>query len=175
MGPVRKRLSDRINEVNSVVDEENFVELKTLKLLRTKLLANMQSHEKMYIKLDALSTTDEDEQGIIDDEHEKSLQLEMNANESLEIINSHILEMEADGSKMSSSKTKEDEKLEREIEILKIEAQIKQKQLENITSGEDGKPDTPEKTVSQKINLPAIKLPNFSGQITEWQTFLIPQ
>ena len=65
-------------------------------------------------------------------------------------------------------KTKQRDKLDREIEKLKVETECARKQLEKeprpVT--EIAGPNT-----GRKVELPRLELPTFSGIITEWPTF----
>ena len=118
LGPVKKRLNDRIKEANETSHD---LDLWRLTDLRNKLFANIESHEKVYFKLDALEDLSAVEQDVVDKEWESSTDLKLDANKVLGSLNHRIVEMTKE-SETSLSKTskKEDKKIDHEIEKLKV-------------------------------------------------------
>ena len=162
LGPVKKRLNDRIKEANETSHD---LDLRRLTDLRNKLFANIESHEKVYFKLDALEDLSAVEQDVIDEEWESSTDLNLDANEVLGSLNHRIIEMMKE-SETSLSKTskKEDEKIDREIEKLIVDTEYKRKKMEKLQ-------DKSDEITTQNIKLPTLELPMFAGKITDRPTF----
>ena len=72
LGPIRKRLHDRINEAQIILEDDDNGRMKDV---RIKLAANIESLEKTTDKLNELKDIAEEEQIIINNEFEKSAQL----------------------------------------------------------------------------------------------------
>ena len=100
---------------------------------------------------------------VVDKEWESSADLNLDANEVLGSLNHRIVEMKE--SETSLSKTsKEDEKIDREIEKLKVDTEYKRKKMEKLQ-------DKSDELTTQNIKLPTLELPTFAGKITDWPTF----
>ena len=162
LGPIRKRLCDRISEATKELDDSD---VRRLKDIRTKLAANIASHEKIYVKLSELTDVTEEDQIIIDKELEASTELNIDANEIYELLTGRIDEslISQDASRMDA-KTQKDKKIEYEIEKLKVETEYARSKMEKLNNGSsDG--------ATPKIKLPVLALPSFTGTITDWPSF----
>ena len=83
LGPVSKRLQERVDEAVMLLNDGETEKFKTV---RTKLLANMNSHEAVVQKLESVGTLEEDEQTIVDLLLEKQVRLSMDAREMLQML-----------------------------------------------------------------------------------------
>ena len=170
LGPARKRLSDRLEESMLVMANEDITKMKET---RTKLKANIVSHELLINSLGGVSIATEEEHTIIEKEMGKSMDLNLDANEVLHRMNEHIEEIERGERKDifdTEMKEKQREKLVREIEKLKLETEHTRKQLEE-PSADVANPPPVSVNFFRKVKLPQLLLPTFSGIITEWPTF----
>ena len=111
LGPVRKRLKDRLAEA-TVIRNENDIE--NLSDIRSKLSSNMLYHEQLTSKLSEVVTECKAEQDIIDQEIEKCIETNMEVKEMLHLIDEQI---KMNSTKpLSESERLYNEKLQREIE-----------------------------------------------------------
>ena len=96
LGPARKRLADRLQ---GVVDTEEIMDVIQLKDLRTKLATNMSYHKKLTDSLAELDNLDEEETKIVEEELEKCILLDIEAQEQAAVLNDRILTLDdqADG------------------------------------------------------------------------------
>ena len=159
LGPIQKRLHDRINEAQIILEDDDNGRMKDV---RIKLAANIESLEKTTDKLNELKDIAEEEQIIINNEFEKSAQLNVEANEIYYTLNQRIDEVDVKGRK--AIRIKEDEKLERELEKIKLETEYRRSKLEKLREDKRGE-------TTRKIKLLILSLPSFSGTVTEWPTF----
>ena len=81
--PIRKRLSTRIQEATSALHDTDVTRLRRL---RTKLIANMETHERLYTKINQLSGVSQNCQRLLDEEIEMSTELSMDANEAYQAL-----------------------------------------------------------------------------------------
>ena len=109
LGPIRKRLRDRITEANKLVDDEG--DITTLVKIKVKLIANIESHEKTYEKLYACPHIDDGDQKCIDEELEISAELEADANEVLQAV-IHRIKMEVTGPEGKKENAIEEERIQ---------------------------------------------------------------
>ena len=164
LGPTRKRLEDRIIEASTLIADDDFARLKGI---RTKLASNMAYHSKLTAALTELVDVDEAEQVIIDKELEKCTVLEMTANEVYDAVNELVEEaVESRDGSAFKFQVHQHEKLQYEIDKLKVETEYKRVQLEKLKHDVDG--DT---KLHQRIKLPKLCLPTFTGTITDWSSF----
>ena len=169
LGPVRKRLTDRIKEANTIIDEKENVNLLGVK---TKLIANNHSHEILIEKLSKVEPVTDDERTIIDNEIEKCMELSMDAKEMLQTLSECIKDEDDDEVKNKQvAKAMQNEKLAREIEKLKVETEYKQLEVIKLKEikAPNSNPDVKNKARTAK--LPRLELPKFSGDITAWPSF----
>ena len=148
LGPVRKRLFDRIGEVNQLIQTSDIIALTNV---RPKLTANINSHAKLIDELGKLDFTNlsGEESGIINTELENGAEVTRKG-----------LQTDSD----TKVKAREEEKLERKIEKIKIETEYARSQLEKIGLHGPG-------NSTKKVRLPKLSLPYFDGKITEWPSF----
>ena len=155
LGPARKRLSDRMKEVDVLMDEGALPKLKTI---RVKLISNIEYHERLTKELRDLTDLDDEEQTIVDAEIEKATVLDMDAKESCAVLTEYISENGEDKKNELSVVTYE-------IEKLKVETDYIRKKMEKLNAETKG-------TVNQqKIKLPTVALQKFCGIFTEWPSF----
>ena len=132
LGPAKQRLSTRIGETNHALASKDISLLKTL---RPKLKANVVYLNGLVERLQNVDTTDDNEQQIIDAELEKCTELQMDACECVDVVN-ELLDNPTTGdddNKMAAlMKAKEAEKLERELENLKLDGEVKRAQLASL-------------------------------------------
>ena len=133
--------------------------------IRSKLVANIGSHEILIRRLGEVVNVLEDEQTIIDNELEKGATLNMDAKETLQSLDDVITQLAKQNitTKVTESEILNNEKIKREIKNLKLETEYKQVQLETLKNLADSK--------KYCVHLPKIALPEFTGKITEWPTF----
>ena len=140
-------------------------DVQQLKKVKPILQANMQSHEELTKRLGEAVSVNEDEKGLINADLEKCVNLNMDANEMLNLVKSTLEESaEMESRLVQNTKVMEEEKLKREIDSLKLDADLKRAQIDKI------KKDTDRKSC-QNIKLPKIPLPILSGNYTEWTSF----
>ena len=168
LGPAAKRLSDRVKEASSFIQNKD---VDNLRDIRSKLKTNIEYYEKVSNKLYDLVGVSEDEQKIVDGEIEKCTELLMDANEIANLINETL-----DGSasedldkSLTVLKVKEAQKIDMEIENLKLEGDVKRAQLEKLKTPETS--DKPNSSVKKRVKLPTIGLPEFNGDVLEWTAF----
>ena len=133
--------------------------------VRSKLAANINSHAKLINELGKLDFTNlsGEESGIINTELENGAELQMDAEEVLTMLNEVTRKgLQSDGD--TKVKAGEEEKLEREIEKIKIETEYARSQLEKIRLDGPG-------NSTKKVRLPKLSLPYFDGKITKWPSF----
>ena len=101
-------------------------------------------------------------------ELENATELELDANEILQMINDRIeLELAPTSEQLVDTKSKVEEKITYEIEKLKIESDYKRAKLKKLS--EEGHHEAT--SANRKIKLPDLPLPSFSGDITQWPSF----
>ena len=161
LGPARKRLKDRINEVGLLLQDEDTARLKQI---RSKLVSNKEYHEKLTAELAELvgAADDADEDAIIETELDRCTELELDANEMYTNLNDFLSERDKVGGDVLMQQ-KESDKLDREIEKLKVETEYTRALLEKL-GGDNEK-------VARPAKLPRLTLPTFDGKITEWPSF----
>ena len=148
LGPVRKRLHDRIAEATLAVQDGDQSKIKSV---RSRLLANNASHDGLIKKLEDVTNNDADEQIIIDNELESGATLSMDAVETLQLLDDCIDNTDDKAAVLKS--TLSDEKMQMELENLKLESDYKRAQIKAVKSGTGGRKDT--------IKLPKISWPSF--------------
>ena len=161
LGPARKRLKDRLEEVAIVLGD---ADVNRLKQLRTQLIANRDYHEKLTSELSRLLgvVTNPDEITIIEAELLTCTELDMDANEICMNIDEFLSDSVKPAVKVDMIQQKECEKLECEIEKLKVETDCARAKLTKF-GGDEG--------ISQRAKLPQLTLPTFDGKVTDWPSF----
>ena len=156
LGPVRKRLNDHIEEAHTAINNDD---ISSLTSIRSKISANMKYYETVLEKLNALTATSDEDDSIMKKEIATCTNLCMDANEMLQTIDDTIAahKQEADKSLAESGKMQQ-EKLQREIEKLKVDTEYKRKQMEKLQIDD-------RKQEEQHVRLPKIELPKF------WHSF----
>ena len=157
LGPVRKRVNDYINEINITLEKD---EKHRFFELRTKLVAAIKYHEAILEKLSNYDAANEDEEETLQKELTHCTNLSMDANEAREILDEKIDEVDK---RAAMSFVKQQEKLDREIEKLKVETEFTRQKMEHFNNDE--------KKNGQQVRLPKIELPHFDGNITSWTSF----
>ena len=163
LGPARKRLNDRVQEVSLLIqDEESF----KLQPVRAKLVANIEYHSKLIGDLRGLTPVDDIEADGIASDIARCTELDMDAREMMVALNDKINGvLESRDSEVEHSIRKmESDKLLREIEKLKVETDYKRLQMDKL------KKEDVEKNV-QTVKLPRLNLPTFSGKFTDWPSY----
>ena len=165
LGPVRKRLSDRIIEVTTLIT--NNADTEQLENVRTKLVANMSSYETLIGKLNEVEAKTNDETELIENELERCAELKMDADEILHALNEQIAknEREDDTTLLEETKLMENEKVQQELEKLKVEIECKRLEITKLKNEDEMKRN------AKQVRLPKIELPKFSGNITAWPAF----
>ena len=161
LGPARKRLKDRLKEVTDLIQNGDVVKLKQV---RSRFMANMEYHSKLSCDLaNLLGTTGApDEEVIIEKEVNDCTELTMDANEIYADLIEILSGIQADRHD-DNVKRKESEKLDREIEKLKVETEYARAQLDKIhLKDEENK---------IRVKLPTLTLQSFTGKVTEWPGF----
>ena len=119
---VRKRLCDRIAEGTSILLGDT-IEGSSLERFQAKLIANIESHEKIYSQFYVLKDLDVDEQQVVDREVERAIGLEMDANELLQEVK---CELEVRGQREIKIESRADEeKTVREMEKFKLDTEYR--------------------------------------------------
>ena len=95
LGPVRSRLKNRVKETTEIVLKNESQDLVMLKNLRSKLTANINSHDVCYEKLYNLQDIDAGEKEVIENEIETSTELVLDANEALHSLEEYILTVDS--------------------------------------------------------------------------------
>ena len=90
LGPVRRRLGDRVEEADLFLQENDIMNLRSL---RPRLLAIINHLAKSIDDLNSLSGLGEDEQFKVDNEIERCSQLMMDAQEKYAEISERIDEL----------------------------------------------------------------------------------
>ena len=167
LGPIRSRLKNRIKETTEIILKNGGQDVTSLKHLRSKLTANINTHQVCFEKLCNLQNVDVGEKEAVENEVETSTELVLDANETLHSLEEFILIAEtvrdADSIKL------EQQKHNLELEKLKLENDYKRMQLDKLKIEKETSIVVDIK--KQKIKLPEIPLPTFSGNIIEWPTF----
>ena len=165
LGPAKKRLSTRLEETNHAIASMDIASLKTL---RPKLNANLVYVNRLVEKLQEVSTTDDEKKKAIAAELEKCFELQMDVCECSNIAG-ELLDNPSDNDNklVALVRSKEAEKLDRELENLKLEGDVKRAQLASLT--ESGRTVSnalvSEASVNKRVKLPALELPEFDGDI----------
>ena len=167
LGPAKKRLSTRIAETNHALESND---ISLLKSLRPKLNGNVVYLNGLIEKLQDVKTTDNEEQKIIDTELEGCAELQMDACECVDAVSELLDNPTDDDNKMAAMvKLKETEKLERELENLKLDGDVKRAQLKSLTEG--ATVGDASAVVNKRVKLPRLELPEFDGDILKWTAF----
>ena len=152
-------MQDRINDVSAKITSGE--EVSVLRSLRSKLNANIQSHEQACEKLNLLKDLPHEEQSIVEKEIEVSTELSLDAYEALQTLNEYM----EDGNHGVDTKQFDQQREILEIEKLRLENDYKRAELENLkevaVANEAKKGGTNETDNWQKIKLPEIPLPKF--------------
>ena len=169
LGPAKKRLSDRLEEVKTLCDNED---VSSLKSVRPKLKANIGYVNTLIEKLHEVKASNDDEQTAIDDELVRCADLLMDACEYLDTAN-ELLDNNTreDGKTAATLRLKETEKIERELENLKLESEVKRAQLANLNNENKAGGVANIPASSKGVKLPRIELPEFGGNVLEWNSF----
>ena len=167
LGPIRSRLKNRIKEATEIVLKDDTHDVMFLKNLRSKLTANINSHDVSFEKLCYLQNVDVGEKEAVENDIETSTELVLDANEALHSLNEFILTVETVRDTERSKFEQQREILE--IENLKLENDCRKIELEKLT--QVNKSSITSDVKMQKIKLPEIPLPTFSGNIIEWPSF----
>ena len=115
-------------------------DVQQLKKVKPILQANMQSHEELTKRLGEAVSANEDEKGLINADLEKCVNLNMDANEMLNLVKSTLEESaEMESRLVQNTKVMEEEKLKREIDSLKLDADLKRAQIDKIKKDTDSK------------------------------------
>ena len=169
LGPARKRLGDRMDEMNQALEKND---VNNVKVIRVKLKANIEYHEKLTEQLCALSGLPEEEQEIVEAEIDKCTNTNMDCQELMCMANELIDDGTPSDSKLGLEiQVKQTEKLEHEIEKLKLENDAARKRIDDMLSAP--KPTTvsvPQET-RRKVKLPTIPIVKFNGDILKWPAF----
>ena len=103
LGPVKKRLVDRINEASKLLVEGDKVQLKGI---RTKLNANIESHGKLTTLLGEVDDVSEEDKEATSKALEVCAELNMDANEMVAAVIERIEEMDMEDNKDSMDRAK---------------------------------------------------------------------
>ena len=134
--------------------------MEQLKTFRTKFNANIDSHEKLTVLLSEVVDANEEDKSATNNELEKCASLNMDANEVIATVDERIQILEVGDVKYTVRRTAtlQDEKVEHEIEKLKLETEYQRSKIEQMKANGG-------ETRKQKIKLPPVNLPSFSGKI----------
>ena len=165
LGPVRNRLRDRIDEAAILLQDG---EHSKLKYVRSKLLANICSHGELLGKFEELADLDDEEQTAVNQLLDEDTKVRMDAKEMLQLLDdvmneTDVKRLEASSSIAPTVDKLMQEKLEREVENLKVESEYRRAQIEALKNSVNGK--------KGMVKLPRIDLPEFSGKTTDWPSF----
>ena len=168
LGPARKRLTDRIEEASLLVRSPDGQDLKSV---RSRLLANIASHDVLIEKLDEVTDIDDGEKAIIEKDLENGSSLSLDGKEMIQLLDDVINSVEKQKNERDAKGTrgKSDElmqeKLAMEIENLKLDNEYKLAQIEALNKKENSEVN------KSTVKLPRIDLPEFSGKRTDWPSF----
>ena len=170
LGPAKQRLTQRIKEASALIANNDVAQLKGI---RSKLKANIVYFNELIEKLRDVQTSSDDEQIIIEDELERCTEIQMDASECMDELNELVDHAKGDDKTTALLKLKETEKLERELENLKLEGDLKRAQLASMNESKDaGATNALVATHAKKrVKLPTIELPEFGGNILDWTAF----
>ena len=160
LGPVRKRLTERIGEVQDAMIVDDASKLKSL---RSKIVSNLKYHAELTDQLGDVVDEDDVKQQENDTLLEKCVTLNIDAKESISLLDIRIDEVDCMKPEIKEEIRLNSLKIQEEIENLKLERSIKTKTLEKLNTNDNVK------TVS--VKLPKLMLPVFGGDVTEWPTF----
>ena len=168
LGPARKRLTDRMNEMNDALQGHD---VDTIKAVRVKLKANMEYHKKLTEQLCALDGLPSDEQKIVEQEIDKCTDTNIDCQELMFAAN-ELLERGTSDSKYDVEiQVKQSEKLQHEIEKLKLENDAARKRIDDMMSAPNHTTTNVVQETRRKVKLPPIPLAKFSGDILKWPAF----
>ena len=125
------------------------------------MLANRDALDVLINKLDAVTD--------INTEEEKSAVCQALENGLVQLLDDAISDAEISTKpvdivpRLSVLDKLTQEKLEREVENLKLDSEYRRAQIDALKNGTDGRKST--------VKLPRIDLPGFSGKRTDWPSF----
>ena len=160
LGPCRKRLTDALVAVENLINDNNVADLVKIK---PKLEGLMKSHTDLVNLLTKATPATEDEQTLVNELLCKCSELTMDSNEWLFTIDS-VISRPVVKHEDTVQQTKLDEKLEAEMTSLKLDADLKRKQIEKLDLEQFHQKKT-------HVKLPKKPLPTFSGTFIEWTSF----
>ena len=165
LGPVKKRVGDRIKEASSLMEDSDS---RRIKVFQAKFNANVAALEKLTTSLSEAVDTDDASKAATESTLEECSGLIMDAGEISAALELHLHELDLGDSKytVKQNAIMQGEKVEREIEKLKVETEYRRSKMEQLR-----KIDGSEKKGKVKIKLPTVTLPTFSGTIIEWPSF----
>ena len=169
LGPAKKRLTTRLTEVKEAIANEDIGGLKNL---RPKFNANLTYFNNVVEKLQGITASNEDEEKLIEAELEKCIEIQMDSCEWVDMMNERINNPTDDNKTSALMKMKEEEKVERELENLKLEGDVKRAQLASLKNASTvvGVQGTTEQS-NKRVKLPRLELPEFEGDILNWTAF----
>ena len=130
LGPARKRLTDRLAEINALLEIKDVDKLRNI---RVKFITNVEYHSRLLDALSSIVDAVDEEAVKIQNEIERCTNLDMDAREILAEVDNTLMSIDGKGDEMEKLKLEmEQEKLKQEIEMLKIETEVKKAQLEKI-------------------------------------------
>ena len=157
-----------MNDMNTAIQENDANKIKSV---RVKLKANIQYHEKLTEQLCGLSGLPEDEQKIVETEIDACTELNMDAQELIYTADEMLQEGASSDSKHDVQvQVMQTEKLQHEIEKLRIENDAARKRIDNMVSTSNPPKPVVQET-RRKVKLPTIPLAKFSGDILKWPAF----
>ena len=152
----------RIKEATSVMQDGDS---KLLKEFCAKFNINVAALEKLTNSLSEAVDTDESSILVTETTLEECSELIMGAGEVTATLELELGTANIRNAVMQSEKI-EREKIEREIEKLKVETEYKRSKMEQLKNV-----DSSDKKDNVKSKLPTVTLPTFSGKIIEWPSF----
>ena len=129
LGPVQKRLKDRIIETNVLLGDGDLTRLKTV---RSKLVANIHAHEELTDKLTESVPKDDVEAKVIEEKLTSCMSIHMDGKEVLQMLDDRLSEGFLRTKTPTQSEILQTEKVQYEIENLKLENELKKEQLESL-------------------------------------------
>ena len=92
LGPVKKRLSDRVHEAKILIDEGDDTRLEAI---RSKVATNLKYHEELTLKLSDVSEVTNEEQALHDATLEQCGSLNMDAMEMIQSLDDRMAKLNA--------------------------------------------------------------------------------
>ena len=165
LGPARKRLLDRLQ---NAVDSQDIEDVNKLREVRAKLETNMIYHKKLLDLLSGLDDLEEKDAAVVEKEIGDCITLDIEAQEYIAVISDRVLSFDNKTDDLAAENLrKQNDKLTREIELLKVETEMKRENLNKMTAVETGRGSSGHTSVK----LPRLHLPKFDGKITSWPSF----